>query len=148
MKGVEFGLGFESARRPGSQVHDAILPAPGGDAPWGAFRRETNRAGGLEGGMTNGEELVVRVAMKPIPSLRRGLPSVSFGSGEPVVATYQRSDVTSVPAASVVGEAVVALELAAAFREKFGGDALDHVRDAFEAWRVRVRRLGRPDPPA
>jgi len=146
MKGVEFGLDFESARRPGSEVHDALYPSrPGDDARWGGFRRETNRAGGLEGGMTTGEELVCRVAMKPIPSLRRGLPSVDLRTGAAVEATYQRSDVTSVPAASVVGEAVSALELARAFREKIGGDALDHVRDAFEAWGASVSRLGRPE---
>ena len=138
MKGVEFGLGFEAAERPGSQVHDAIVP---GEGPWGRFVRSSNRAGGLEGGLTNGEPLVCRVAMKPIPTLRRGMPTVDFETGEAVQATYQRSDVTSVPAASVVGEAVVALELAAAFREKFGGDALEHVRDAFESWRARVREL-------
>ena len=91
--------------------------------------------------MTTGEQLVVRAAMKPIPTLRRSLPTVAFESGAPVPSTWQRSDVTSVPAASVVGEAVVALELAAAFREKFGGDALEHVRDAFETWRERVRRV-------
>jgi len=145
MKGVEFGLGFESARQPGSRVHDAIVPAPegdpGGSARWGRFGRASNRAGGLEGGMTNGEELRVRVAMKPIPSLRAGLPSVEFGSGRVVHATYQRSDVTSVPAASVVGEAVLALELAAAFLEKFGGDSLEQVRAAFEGWRVAIRDL-------
>ena len=141
MKGVEFGLGFAAARLPGSQVHDAILAAGEEAGPFGRFRRATNRAGGLEGGMTTGEPLVARVAMKPIPSLRRGLPTVEFATGEAVQATYQRSDVTSVPAASVVGEAVVALELAGAFLEKFGGDALEHVRDAFEAWRERVRRL-------
>jgi len=140
MKGVEFGLGFEAARRPGSEVQDPIVLAepPG---PFGRFARASNHAGGLEGGLTTGEPLVVRVAMKPIPTLRRGVPTVDFATGEPVAATYQRSDVTAVPAASVVGEAVVALELAAAFLEKFGGDALDHVRDAFEAWRARLGGL-------
>ena len=138
IKGVEFGLGFEAARRPGSEVHDPLLP---GDGPWGRYRRRTNRAGGLEGGMTNGEPLVCRAAMKPIPSLKRGLESVAFGSGEPLRATYQRSDVTSVPAASVVGEAVVALELAAAFLEKFGGDSMQQVRSAFESWQASVRDL-------
>lgn len=145
MKGVEFGLGFGAARLAGSQVHDAIVPpasAPASaSARWGRFARATNRAGGLEGGMTNGEELVARVAMKPIPSLRAGLPSVEFASGAPVRATYQRSDVTSVPAASVVGEAVLALELGAAFLEKFAGDSLAQVRSAFEAWRDAVRDL-------
>ena len=91
--------------------------------------------------MTNGEPLVCRAAMKPIPSLKRGLESVAFESGDPLRATYQRSDVTSVPAASVVGEAVVALELAAAFLEKFGGDSLQQVRGAFESWQASVREL-------
>jgi chorismate synthase len=142
MKGVEFGLGFEAARRPGSEVHDPITPIrEGATGPWGRFGRASNRAGGLEGGMTTGEALIVRVAMKPIPTLRRGLPTVDFESGASVLATYQRSDVTSVPAASVVGEAVLAIELASAFLEKFGGDHLDHVRDGFEAWRERVRAL-------
>jgi len=145
IKGVEFGLGFGAARLPGSEVHDAILPRdaqPGSaSARWGRFARATNRAGGLEGGMTTGEPLVVRVAMKPIPTLRAGLPTVEFESGAAVQATYQRSDVTSVPAASVVGEAVLALELTSAFLEKFGGDSLQQVRASFEAWRDEVRRL-------
>ena len=133
IKGVEIGLGFGAAARPGSAVHDAILPAdpPG---PFGRFRRATNRAGGLEGGMTNGEPLVLRAAMKPIPTLRRGLPSVDLRTGAAVPAAYQRSDITAVPAASVVGEAVVALVLAEAFLEKFGGDSLEQVRDAHSAW--------------
>lgn len=139
MKAVAFGLGFEAARRPGSQVHDPIVPAPGG--PWGRFGRSSNRSGGLEGGMTTGEPLVVRVAMKPIPTLRQGIDTVDFASGEACRATYQRSDVTSVPAASVVGEAMVALELAAAFLERFGGDAMPQVEAAFEAHREALRRL-------
>ncbi|MBL8862745.1 MAG: chorismate synthase [Planctomycetes bacterium] len=140
MKGVEFGLGFATARRRGSQAHDAIEGAPGGGGPAGTrYRRATNRAGGLEGGMTTGEPLVARVAMKPIPTLRQGLPTVEFATLEPVPATWQRSDVTSVPAASVVGEAVVALELARAFLEKFGGDSLAAVEQAHAAW-LRVAR--------
>src|SRR5262245_15866611 len=145
IKGVEFGLGFGAARLPGSEVHDGIFPRDAqpdsASARWGRFGRATNRAGGLEGGMTTGEPLVARVAMKPIPTLRAGLPSVEFGSGAAVQATYQRSDVTSVPAASVVGEAVLALELASAFLEKFGGDSLAQVRAAFETWREAVRAL-------
>jgi len=145
MKGVEFGLGFEAARRPGSEAHDAIVPpseAPASpSARWGRFARATNRAGGLEGGMTTGEELVVRVAMKPIPTLRAGLPSLTFASGTPVRATYQRSDVTSVPAASVVGEAVLALELASAFLERFAGATLDELRASFDSWREGIRTL-------
>jgi chorismate synthase len=145
MKGVEFGLGFESARLPGSLVHDPIVPvdqAPGSaGARWGRFGRTTNRAGGLEGGMTTGEPLVARIAMKPIPTLRAGIPTVEFGTGAPVQATYQRSDITSVPAASVVGEAVAALVLTSAFLEKFGGDSLEQVRTGFEDWRASVRQL-------
>ncbi len=141
MKGVEFGLGFEGARRPGSEVHDPILPVEGGTGLLGGFRRGSNRAGGLEGGMTTGEDLVVRVAMKPISTLRQGLPTVDFRTGEATRATYQRSDVTAVPAASVVGEAIVALELAAAFLEKFGGDSIEDVRSAQRAWQDRLGAL-------
>ncbi len=128
IKSVEVGLGLEAARRRGSQVHDPILPAPQGAAL--RYSRSSNNAGGLEGGLTNGEPLVLRAAMKPIPSLRQGLPSVDFESGEAVRATYQRSDVTSVPAARVVGEAVVALALTEAFLDKYGGDSMDQVRAA------------------
>jgi chorismate synthase len=142
IKGVEFGLGFEAARRRGSQFHDAILGAKdGGGAGGGRYRRETNRAGGLEGGMTTGEPLVVRAAMKPISTMRRGARTVEFETLEPVTATYQRSDVTSVPAASVVGEAMVALELADAFLLKFGGDSIAEVEGSFEAFRKRLAQV-------
>jgi chorismate synthase len=139
IKGVEFGVGFEAARLPGSRMHDAILGAPGADGPGGGrYRRETNRAGGLEGGLSTGEPLVVRAAMKPIPTLRQGARTVEFATLEPVAATYQRSDVTSVPAASVVGEAVVALELGAAFLAKFGGDSLAEVQASWASWKARL----------
>ncbi len=142
IKGVEIGLGFEAARRPGSLVHDAILAAPGGTGPWGSrYRRETNRAGGLEGGMTTGEPLVLRAAMKPIPTLRQGARTVEFETLEATQATYQRSDVTSVPAASVVGEAMVALELADAFLEVFGGDSIAQVEASVAAWRARLAQV-------
>lgn len=140
MKGVEFGLGFEAARRPGSQAHDAIVPLANGSR-WGRFGRASNRAGGLEGGMTTGEPLVARVAMKPISTLRRGLATVAFGTGAAVESTWQRSDVTSVPAASVVGEAVVALELAAAFLERFGGDSMGQVRASHDEYLTGLRGL-------
>ena len=136
MKGLEFGLGFEAARRLGSEVHDAIVPAAPQDR-WGRFAR----ASGLEGGMTTGEPLVVRVAMKPISTLRRGMPTVAFTTGEPVESTWQRSDVTSVPAASVVGEAVVALELCSVFLEQFGGDSLAALERAFAAYVAHLRSL-------
>jgi chorismate synthase len=143
MKGVEFGLGFESARRLGSEVHDAIVPPPASDpAPrWGKFARASNRSGGLEGGMTTGEPLVARVAMKPIATLRRGLPTVEFESGAAVDSTWQRSDVTSVPAASVVGEAVLALELASVFLGRFAGDSFEQVERSFEHYVDRLRHL-------
>ena len=148
IKAVGFGIGFEAARASGSHYHDPIVPA---DDPrlardaagprWGRFARLTNRAGGTEGGITTGEPIVARVAMKPIPTLRQGLPTVAFDTGEAVRSTYQRSDVTSVPAASVVGEAVVALVLAAAFLEKFAGDSMSQVRAAFEHYRGELRAL-------
>ncbi len=125
MKGVEVGDGFATARRRGSQAHDEMLPGPGG------VLRATNRAGGLEGGMTNGEPLRVRVAMKPISTVPKALSTVDVATGEPAVAINQRSDVCAVPAAGVVAEAMVALVLADAALEKFGGDALaETVRNA------------------
>jgi chorismate synthase len=142
IKGVEFGLGMEVAERRGSAVHDGIVPGGGAEA----FSRTSNRAGGLEGGMSTGEPLVVRAAMKPIPSIRRGMPSVDLHSGEAVEATYQRSDVTSVPACSVVGEAMVAMALAEAFLEKYGGDSMDQVAAALAHHRGELGRLGRPEP--
>jgi len=140
IKGVEFGLGFAAARLPGSVVHDPIRRAPEGSAH-GRFARGSNRAGGLEGGMTTGEPLVVRAAMKPIPTLRLGVETVDFETGAATRATYQRSDVTSVPACSVVGEAMIALELASAYLEKFGGDSLEQVRGAHAAYLERLREL-------
>lgn len=140
IKAVEFGIGFDVARLRGSQVHDGIVPGTGTDT---AFDRSSNRAGGLEGGMTTGEPLVVRAAMKPIPSIRIGMPSVDLLTGEATRATYQRSDVTSVPACSVVGEAMVALVLAEAFLDKYGGDSMAQVGAALEFHRGEVAKLGR-----
>lgn len=137
VKGVETGLGFAAAARPGSQVHDPVAPA-GGDWP---FRRETNNAGGLEGGVSNGEAIVLRAAMKPIPTLTRPLPSVDLDTMQPREAHAERSDVCAAPAARVVGEAVVCFELARAVVEKFGGDCLDDVTAAVGAYRHRVGRL-------
>ncbi|MFT7678353.1 MAG: chorismate synthase [Planctomycetota bacterium] len=139
IKGVEFGIGFEVARRPGSEVHDPIVPAEAGASS--RYARTSNRAGGLEGGLTTGEPLWVRAAMKPIPSMRRGLPSVDFESGQASEASYQRSDVTSVPAASVVGEAMVALTLVEAFLAKYGGDSMDQVAAAVAFHREQVRKV-------
>ncbi|MGH2709286.1 MAG: chorismate synthase, partial [Actinomycetota bacterium] len=134
VKGVEIGMGIEAARRPGSQVHDPIEPEPTegsppvpGD-PRGGFRRRTNNAGGLEGGITTGEPVVVRVAMKPISTLMSPLPTVDLASGQPASAQSERSDVTAVPAMGVIAEAMIALALADAMLEKFGGDSLAEMR--------------------
>ncbi len=133
VKGVEIGLGFEGARRPGSRVHDPIETAP--EKPRaGAIGRVSNRAGGLEGGVTTGEPLVVRGAMKPISTLRRRLPSVDLRDGSPADAAVERSDVCAVPAAGVVGEAMVALVLADAVLEKFGGDSMGELRRNLDSY--------------
>jgi len=129
VKGVEIGLGFEAARRPGSAVHDPILAAPvRGAGVRVGYGRQTNHAGGLEGGMTTGEPLVVRVAMKPISTLMTPLPTVELTTGQPASAQSERSDVTAVPAMGVVAEAMVAIALADAMLEKFGGDSLGEMR--------------------
>jgi chorismate synthase len=122
IKGVEIGDAFTQARSRGSQAHDEIIPTADG------VRRVTDRAGGLEGGITNGEPLRVRAAMKPISSLNRALSTVDVGTGAPATAINQRSDVCAVPAAAVVAESMVALVLAEAALEKFGGDAVVEVR--------------------
>ncbi len=134
MKGVEIGLGFDCARRKGSQVHDEIAYGDGGTTTAKGYYRKSNNAGGLEGGMTNGEPLIVRVAKKPISTLMRPLESVNMETKEKVLAHVERSDVCAVPAASVIGEAVVAFVLADAFLEKFGGDSMQEVRHNYEAY--------------
>ena len=142
VKGVEIGLGFETSRRMGSEVHDEIVPAPGNPRT-GNVRRRTNRAGGTEGGMTTGEPLVVRVAMKPISTLMRPLGTVDVKSGEEAKATAERSDVTAVPAMGVIAEAMVAFVLAQAWLEKFGGDSLDETRRNVDGYLARVdQRIG------
>jgi chorismate synthase len=140
IKGVEVGLGFEAARLPGSQVHDEVLPGGPGDGRRGGVRRSTNRAGGLEGGITNGEILWVRAAMKPIPTLMRPLRTVDLATGAPVLASKERSDVCAVPAASVVGEAALAFEVARALLEKFGGDCLADLAQGLDAYLERINR--------
>jgi chorismate synthase len=139
MKGVEIGLGFEASRLRGSQLHDEIETAPESKLS-GGFRRRTNRAGGLEGGMTNGEPLTLRVAMKPLSTLMKPLTSVDLDTGEAAAAVRERSDVTAVPAAGVVGESMVAVVLADALREKFGGDSLAEMRRNFDAYLERLMR--------
>jgi chorismate synthase len=133
MKGVSVGPGFEMAGRPGSKVHDEIF--------WSAERgwfRETNRSGGVEGGMTTGEPLVVVAAMKPLPTLTKPLRSVDIATREPAPALRERTDSTTVPAAGVVGEAMVALVLADAYRRKFGGDHIDDVLSAVRSYKERI----------
>ncbi|MCC6382624.1 MAG: chorismate synthase [Dehalococcoidia bacterium] len=125
-KGVDFGAGFEGTARRGSKVHDVVLPVDQWHGqPW---RHATNHHGGIEGGMSTGETIVVHAAVKPIPTLAHPLPSVDLRTGEEVLAHYERSDVCVVPAAGVVAEAMVAAVLADAWLEKFGGDNLDEVR--------------------
>jgi chorismate synthase len=137
VKGVEFGLGFEQTRRFGSQVHDVIE----GRAPDGRWIHRTNNAGGLTGGVTNGEPLVVRGAVKPISTLARPLASADLVTGEAVEkAHYERSDISVVPAAGVVGEAMVMLTLARFALEKLGGDTVDDVRAALARYRERIAR--------
>ena len=121
IKGVEFGAGFEGAGRPGSEFHDQI------DYEGGRFRHLTNRAGGLTGGVTNGEPIDLRVAIKPISTMKKPMQSIDLKTKEKVEAHYERSDVCVVPAAGVIGEAMVALTLADAFLEKFGGDSMEEL---------------------
>src|SRR5882757_3585790 len=133
MKGVGIGEGFELAGKPGSEVHDEIF--------WSEERgyyRETNRAGGLEGGMTTGEPLSVRAAIKPISTLTKPLRSVDTETHEPAQALRERTDSTVVPAAAVVAEAMVCLTMARAYREKFGGDHIDDVRAAIDFYKARI----------
>src|SRR5205823_13895124 len=132
VKGVEIGDGFALAGLRGSAAHDEIVPGEAG------LRRVTNRAGGIEGGMSNGEELVVRAAMKPLPTLMQPLASVDLQTGEPAQALVERSDVSAVEALAVVAEAAVAFELARAAREKFGGDALGDFVAAHKAYVERI----------
>jgi chorismate synthase len=135
IKGVEIGVGFEAARSRGSSVHDAI----GYDASAGRFTRSSNRAGGIEGGMTNGMPVVCRAAMKPIATLKRALASVDVRTKEACEAAFERSDVCAVAAASVVGEAMVCVVLADAVLEKFGGDSMRELTRNVEGYRVQVR---------
>ncbi|TVX91043.1 chorismate synthase [Mycolicibacterium porcinum] len=139
IKGVEIGDGFETARRRGSVAHDEMYPGPDG------VLRSTNRAGGLEGGMTNGQALRVRAAMKPISTVPRALATVDMATGEEAVAIHQRSDVCAVPAAGVVVETMVALVVARAVLEKFGGDSLAETRANIDAY---LRAVAEREPAA
>lgn len=142
-KAVEIGLGFEVAQRPGSRVHDEIDFDPASrDEPNLGFHRRSNNAGGIEGGMTNGAPIVLRAAMKPISTLLRGLDSVNLITKASERSDYERSDICSVPAASVVAENVVAFEIARVFLEKFAGDTLREVRNAYDSYLAAARSLG------
>lgn len=131
VKAVSIGPGWEVVNQRGSQVHDVIEPVADPNRPW---QRKTNRAGGTEGGMTDGMPLVARFGIKPIATLHNPLPSVDLDTGEPVQAHFERSDVCQVPPAGVIGEAMVALVLADAFLEKFGGDSIPETRRNFEGY--------------
>jgi len=140
IKGVEIGDGFAEARRRGSEAHDEIIRSGH------TLTRTTNRAGGLEGGMTNGETLRVRAAMKPISTVPRALKSVDMATGKPATGIHQRSDVCAVPAAGVVAEAMVALVVARAVLQKFGGDSLGETQRNIAAYQEHVaRRVQFPD---
>ena len=134
IKGVEIGAGFKCGELPGSQIHDEMFY----DEKHNVYRK-TNRAGGLEGGMSNGEDIVVRACMKPIPTLMKPLHSVDIGSGEEVLACKERSDVCAVSAASVVGEAMAAIVIAEALTDKFGNDAMVDLLAAMQAYKARVQ---------
>ncbi|MBN1395779.1 MAG: chorismate synthase [Pirellulales bacterium] len=145
IKGIEFGLGFEAARRPGSQVHDPIRYDPSqADSPSLGFVRPTNNAGGLEAGMSNSRPIVLRAAMKPICTLGNPLDSVDLETLQPAPAARRRSDVCAVPAASCVVENVVAFEIARAMTEKFGGDSLTEMRARWRLFHDLARK--RIDP--
>src|SRR4051794_24247906 len=141
-KGVEFGLGFEVAKLPGSKVHDEIIyDASKRDTPSLGFSRTTNNAGGLEGGMTNGQPIIVRGAMKPISTLGKPLRSIDLNTKQPSEAGWERSDISAIAAASVIMENVVAFEVARALLEKFGGDSLHEVRAYYDSFLQTARKL-------
>jgi len=149
VKGAEVGPAFENSGKPGSQVHDEIFlrqlgePVAGRPQHVGPFYRKTNRAGGTEGGMSNGEPIVLRAFKKPLPTLMKPLSTVDLATGEPVKASTERSDVATVPAASVVGEAVVAIEIANAFLELVGGDNLLDIQANYGHYLKRIERVGK-----
>ncbi len=140
IKGVEIGLGFEAARRPGSQVHDPIhYDESQRDTPTFGYTRPTNNAGGLEAGMTNGQPIIVRAAKKPISTLRKALESINLETKQPESASYERSDVCAVSAASVIVENVVAFEIAKALTEKFGNDSIKEMKARWELFATMAR---------
>src|SRR5688572_22811243 len=138
VKAVEVGLGFEAARRSGSQMHDEIVLGEGGK-----IARSRNNAGGIEGGMTNGQPVVVRAACKPISTLRKPMQTVDLASKEQAAALYERSDVCVVPAASVIGQAVVAFEMARVFLAKFGGDTFDETKQRLNTYLKQLEQYAK-----
>jgi chorismate synthase len=138
IKGVEFGMGFELASRRSSEVQDEILPGDGGN-----LTRASNRLGGLEGGMTNGEPVVLAAAMKPISTIAKALRTVDLSTGEPARAFKERADSCAVPAAAVIGESMVAIVLAEAFLEKFGADNMTDIRASYDAYVERIKSTGK-----
>jgi chorismate synthase len=136
IKGVEAGLGFEMSKRFGSEVMDEIF-----HSHRFGFYRKTNNAGGIEGGMTDGMPMVMRAAMKPIPTLRRPLRSVDIVTNRPVKAVYERSDICAVPAAGIIGEAMFALTIADAFLEKFGGDSMEEIQNNYNSYVSHIKQL-------
>jgi len=141
IKGVEIGSGFAMATLPGSEVMDEIYYRKSSDPEIMPFFRKTNHAGGIEGGMTNGMPVTLTAAMKPIPTLRKPLASVDIKTKRPLAAAYERSDVCAVPAAAVVGEAMLALTLADAFLEKFGGDSREEILRNYKSYGAYIRRF-------
>jgi len=140
VKGVEIGAGFAGAEQPGSKIHDVILPASEwGERPW---PRASNRAGGVEAGISNGQNIVVRAALKPIPTLAKALPSADLHTGEAIQAHRERSDVCVVPAGGVVGEAMVAIVLAQAMLEKFGGDHISETKRNYQGYLATIGPRG------
>jgi len=141
VKTVEIGEGVKASKKKGSAVHDEIFAQEESEKDSFRYYRKTNRAGGIEGGVTNGEDVVVRTYIKPIPTLINPLCSIDFDTKKETKAIYQRSDICVVPAASVVGEAVAAWEIAVAFLEKFGGDSLLEIKENYENYRKRLRKI-------
>ncbi|MFH1287467.1 MAG: chorismate synthase [bacterium] len=139
IKGVEIGLGFEAGRKFGSEVHDEIFY--GGMAGEGKYYRKSNNAGGIEGGITNGETIIIRAAMKPIPTLKKPLSSIDMKTKETVAAHYERSDICAVHAAGVIGEAMTAIVITDAFLEKFGGDSMEEINAGFSSYQNYVKGL-------
>lgn len=141
VKGVEIGHGFSNAQRPGHQVHDVVVPDRNDPR---RFKRLSNEAGGIEGGISNGEPIVVRVAIKPIATMTKPLPSVDINTGEVTEAPYHRSDICQVPPACVIGEAMMGLILAHALLEKFGGDRLDETKRNYKSYLASHQEFGQP----